>query len=178
MDREEILIENTDKLYGIVLGKFTPPLRPTIKGDAGYEKKSSDFDTLWLLQKIKETTAGVDMKENIYLTLHEQMIISLNTKHSKTESDDNYLKKFNSRLENMNLDGGAHVLCIPQIIGKYLSQCNTAEINTEKEIIKAMCFILGEIKVSNEICYRNKERENIKVGTNTTLLCLTLTNFS
>ena len=54
MDREEILIDNTNKLHGIVIGQCTPPLRSTIKGDAEYEKKSSDFDTLWLLQKNKE----------------------------------------------------------------------------------------------------------------------------
>ena len=29
------------------------------------------------------------------------------------ESDDDFLSKFNSRLENMNMDGGAHVLCSP-----------------------------------------------------------------
>ena len=42
----------------------------------------------------------------------------------------------------MNLDGGAHVLCIPQSIGKELIQCTTAEINAEKERFEAMCFIL------------------------------------
>ena len=42
----------------------------------------------------------------------------------------------------MNLAGDAHVLCSPQIIGKYLSQCTTTEINAEKYIFKAMCFIL------------------------------------
>ena len=54
MDREEILIENKNKLYGIVIVQCTPALRQTIKGDAEYEKKSSDFDTLWLIQKNKE----------------------------------------------------------------------------------------------------------------------------
>ena len=56
--------------------------------------------------------------------------------------DDNYLSRFNSRLEKMNLAGGAHVLCIPQIIDKDLSQCTTAEINTQKEKFKATCFVL------------------------------------
>ena len=56
MDREEVLTENTNKLYGIFIGKFTPPLRSTIKHDAEYGIKSSDFDTLWFLKKIKKTT--------------------------------------------------------------------------------------------------------------------------
>ena len=79
MDQGEILIENTNKLYSIVIGQCTPELRLTIKGDAEYKKKLSDFDTLWLLQKIKKTTVGVDKRANPYLTLHEKMIIFLTT---------------------------------------------------------------------------------------------------
>ena len=136
------MIDNTNKLYGIFIGQCTQALRPTIKGDAKYENKSSDFDTLWLLQKIKKTNAGVDIKSNPALTLHEKIIILLTTNQGQTESNDDYLSKFTSRLENMNLDGGAHVLCSPKIIGKELSQCTTSEINAEKEIFKATCFIL------------------------------------
>ena len=66
-----------------------------IKHDSEYRIKSSDFDTLWLLKKIKKTTAGVDMKANPALTLHEQMLISMTTRQSQSESDDNYLNKFN-----------------------------------------------------------------------------------
>ena len=36
MDTEEVLTENSNKLYGIVIVKCTPPLRPTIKHDAEY----------------------------------------------------------------------------------------------------------------------------------------------
>ena len=46
MDREEVLTENANKLYGIVIGQCTPPLRSTIKHDAEYGIKSSKFDTL------------------------------------------------------------------------------------------------------------------------------------
>ena len=51
------------------------------------------------------------MEANPDLSFHEQMIIFLTTKQGNTESDDDYLSRFNSRLENMNMDGGAHVLC-------------------------------------------------------------------
>ena len=112
MDLKDILIQNTNKLYGIVIGQCTPELISIIKVEAEYKKKSSDFDTLWLLQKVNKTTAGVDMKANTDLRLHEIMIIFLNTKQGQTESNDDYLSRFNSRLENMNPDGGAHVSCI------------------------------------------------------------------
>ena len=111
MDREEILVENTNNLYGIVIRECTPPLISTIKGDAEYEKKSSDFDTLWPRQKIKKTTAGVDMKANPDLTFHEQMIIFLTTNQGLTESDDDYLSRFNSRLEKL-IWLEAHTYCV------------------------------------------------------------------
>ena len=34
MDREEVITENANKLYGIVIGKCTPPLRSKVKHDA------------------------------------------------------------------------------------------------------------------------------------------------
>ena len=73
---------------------------------------------MWLLQKINNTTADVDIKANPDLTLHEQMIVFLTTKQGQTESDDDYLSRFNSSIEIMNLVGGANVLWSPQIIGK------------------------------------------------------------
>ena len=49
----------------------------------------------------------------------------------------------------MILAGGGHILCSPHILGKDMVSCTKMEINTEKERIKAMCFILR----TDEICY-------------------------
>ena len=95
IDREEVLTENSNTFYGRVIGQYMPPLRSIIKGDAGYGKKTSDFDTLWLKIYIKKTTAGVDTKANPTLTLHEKMLIFMTTREGQSESDDNYLKFFN-----------------------------------------------------------------------------------
>ena len=91
MDRKEVLRENANKLHGIVIGQCTPPLRSTIKHDAEYRIKSSNFDTLWFQKNIKKTTAGVDMKANSALTLHEQMLIFMTTRQVQSESDNDYL---------------------------------------------------------------------------------------
>ena len=103
IDRGEVLTENANKLYGIVIGKCTPPLRSTIKGDTEYGGKLSNFDSLRILKKIKKTTAGVDMKANPALTIFEQILIFMTTRQGQSESDDDYLNNFNSRLENMIL---------------------------------------------------------------------------
>ena len=91
------------------------------------------------------------MKANPALTLHEQMIIFMNTRKGQLESDDNYLRKFNSRLENMILAGGGHMLRSPKILGKDMISCTTLKINTEKERFKAMCFILRAEKSATVI---------------------------
>ena len=80
----------------------------------------------------------MDTKANPALTLHEQMLIFVTTIQGQSESDDNYLNKFNSRLENMVLAGIGHMLCSPQILGKDMSSCTTMEINAEKERFNAM----------------------------------------
>ena len=71
----------------------------------------------------------------------------MTTKQGQLESDDEFLNKFNSRLENMILAGGGHILCSPQILGKDMVYCTPMEINTEKERFKAMCFILRADKI-------------------------------
>ena len=73
----------------------------------------------------------------------------MTTRQGQSEKGDNYLNKFNSRLENMILAGGGHILCSPQILGKDMVSFTPMEINTEKERFKALCFILR----ADEICY-------------------------
>ena len=71
----------------------------------------------------------------------------MTTRQGQSETGDNYLNKFNSRLENMILARGGHILCSPQIFGKDMVSCTTMEINKEKERFKAMCFILRADKI-------------------------------
>jgi len=97
LDREELLTGNIVKLYGIIYGQCTPALKSTVKGDVEYAAKSSTFDTLWLLEKLKAITAGVDTKSNPALTLHEQILTFFTMHQGSTESDDNYLTKFSEK---------------------------------------------------------------------------------
>ena len=66
----------------------------------------------------------------------------MTTRKGQSETHDEYLNKFNSRLENMILAAGRHILCSTQILGKDMVSCTPVEINTEKERFKAICFIL------------------------------------
>ena len=141
LDREETLRENINKLYALIMGQCTTALRSVIKGDSDFESKSRDFDALWLLEKVKKISAGVDANANPVLTLHEQLLIFLNIRQGQTESDDNYLTRFNSKAKNLELAGGEHIFCSPTILGKSLDTASPDEIKKENERFRAICFI-------------------------------------
>ena len=140
LDREDVLTENINRLYGIMIGQCTPSLLSTMRGDQDYDSKSRQFDTLWLLNKTKKVTAGVDTKANPALSLHEQLITFFTTRQGQSESDDDYLNRFNARLQNLELAGGKHMMYSPELIG--IENPSGEEIKQERERFKAMCFIL------------------------------------
>ena len=74
LEKDEMLQQNVNKLYAIIIGQCSPALKSALKADGAYTQKSNDFDALWLLKKLKVISAGVDLKENPLLTLHEQTI--------------------------------------------------------------------------------------------------------
>ena len=151
LDHEENLTENTNKLYALIMGQCTTALQSVIKGDSEYEAKSRTYDALWIFEKVKLFSAGVDTKANPVLTLHEQLFSFLTMKQGQSESDDDYLKRFNSRVKNLELAGGAHIFCSPKTLGKDISLASPEEIEAESKRFRAICFLLR----SDE--YRYKE---------------------
>jgi len=59
--------------------------------------------------KIKKISAGVDIKENPALSLHEQLIHFY---------DATSLSRFNSRMKSLEMAGGEHLFCSPQLLRK------------------------------------------------------------
>ena len=74
-------------------------------------------------RKIKTITAGVDSKANPVLILHEHILSLLTMLQGITESEDKYLKIFNSRYKFLELAGGGHIIFSPKILGKTHSRC-------------------------------------------------------
>jgi len=56
------------------------------------------------------------MKANPCLTLHEQLISFLMIQQGATESTENFLSRFNSKLKSLELAGRKHIACSPQIL--------------------------------------------------------------
>jgi len=93
-----------------VLGQCTPGLRASVESDDEYETKSSEFDALWLLEKLKKTMADMNLKANPAVSLHEQSISFFTIRQGANETDYAYMTCFNSRLKSLELSGGEHFL--------------------------------------------------------------------
>lgn len=68
--REAELKSNVDKIYGLVKGQCSSSLKTVIKQDAEYEEENGEQNVLWLLEKLKEVTSGLDTKSNKRSNLH------------------------------------------------------------------------------------------------------------
>jgi len=121
LNRQEILIKNVHKIYGIVIGQCTPTLRSTLKSDNDYNNKSAVFDAKWLLDKLKILMAGVDPKANAAHTLHKQVLTFFNTRQGQNESYDNYLVRFNSRVRVLEMSGGKHIFVSKNVLDKEIN---------------------------------------------------------
>jgi len=157
MSQEEISAENVTKLYVLVIGQCTPALRSSLKAELFYKIKSESSDSLWLLNSLKSASSGMDFKANKALTLHEQLLTFLTTRQGQNKSDDDYLMHFNSRYRNLEMAGGAHVMCSPTLLGKEVHTADPDELSKEVERFKAMCFLLL-LRMSKLIGYKCTSR--------------------
>jgi len=76
----------------------------------------------------KKIMAGIDIKANKALTLHEQLMSFFTIRQGFGESDNDYLLRFNSHFCKMEMAGGEHFMCSPQLLGKELVKANDVEI--------------------------------------------------
>ena len=103
-------------------------MRASLKGEQQYAEKNRSFDAEWLLRTIKKITAGVDSKTNTALSLHEQILMFMTMRQGATESDDEYLTLFNARAQSLELAGGGHIFCSPDILKKAIEYATPEEI--------------------------------------------------
>ena len=94
LDRKMIMKGNIKKLYALVWGQCTQALRSELTGFDEYEINEKKANSLWLLEKIKVVSAGVDATANVVVTYHQQYMSLSYLRQSMTESMEEYLKRF------------------------------------------------------------------------------------
>ena len=137
------LQQNQEKLYAIIWGQLSHAMQEVVKGDDDFVFKDTVFDCIWLLQKCKLISAGVDGKAN----KHYNFVLALSSlcslQQGITESNDSFRKRVDASALTLDLAGGSHVLCSPDlIVAVDENQITAKEINVEVEKMKAMIMFL------------------------------------
>ena len=144
MDRRASLVKNKMALYGLVWGQCTTAFQEVIKGETAFEERDMKYDIIWLLQKCKLITAGLDEKSNVYYTLVTSIKQTFNIFQRENESNDNYRTRFESEAMTLHLVGGKHVMSSPSILKRLYPKNITDENKSQEEHkMKAMVFTMG-----------------------------------
>ena len=109
------LKNNKQSLYGLVWGQLSSGLQESIKGEKGFNKKSSQFDCIWLLEKGKLISSSVDEKANKVFTLLKALTTMCNVRQGQNESNDSFRKRVDAVVVTVTLIGGKKMLYTPEI---------------------------------------------------------------
>ena len=91
------------------------------------------------LEQLRLTTAGIDNKSNKYDNLRKVLRQFLNMRQYETESNDDYVMRFNANAETLKLTAGLGFFASPIIMGK--SNPTDDELLADDEKFRAMCLI-------------------------------------
>ena len=98
--RKFTMKNNISRAYTYVWGQCTPTLQACVRGELDHEEKCDESDLIWLLKTLKKLTAGVDEQANEYLTLYNGIAKLFSMRQFKTETNDAYLDRFNTKSSN------------------------------------------------------------------------------
>jgi len=71
------------------------------------------YNSLWLINKLKFISAGIELKANAVLNLHEQILVFFTTGQGVNETNDEYLVRLNAHCRTLEMLGGEHVFAVP-----------------------------------------------------------------
>ena len=132
---------NMDKLYGVVIGQCSDALLSVLNNNIEYITKDEECDIIWLLEKLKTITLGLDSKSNKRSNLHDALKILVKMQQGPDESDDTYMKRFKANIDTLISAGGRHILCSETIMDKASTNLTDVEIIAEEENFKAMMYL-------------------------------------
>ena len=85
------------------MGQCTSALQEEVNWDPDYISKTTDFDSIWLLQTLQKITVGVNKATNKYFSTFKSMKIFYLTQQSFHESMDEYYTRFDTAKDLVQL---------------------------------------------------------------------------
>jgi hypothetical protein len=104
--RRSVAKQNKTKLYGVIWGQCSPALQSELTGDTDFKEKSSVFDCIWVLQKIKLISAGLDKNTNVYISTFSALKSFYNCRQGKDESMETYHRRFEAATATVIMSKG------------------------------------------------------------------------
>ena len=143
--------------FNIIWGQLTPGLQSMIKAQNAYNDMSVACDCVWLLERIKLESTGIDSKGNPRVTFFFILLRLLNMRQSKTQSNEDYYRQFNEQVSIVELAGGGNIFFNPDVYAKHGSSLydnvdladgdtkvvpSPTGVEEEKERFKAILFLM------------------------------------
>ena len=90
-----------------------------IKAQNAYKDNSVACDCVWLLERIKLESTGIDSKGNPRVTFFLNLLRLINMRQSKTQSNEEYYRQFNKQVSIVELAGGGNIFFNPDVYSKH-----------------------------------------------------------
>jgi Reverse transcriptase (RNA-dependent DNA polymerase) len=107
LKQENILKQNIKLLYSLVWGQCTDTMKQKIEALSNYDDIKSSVDGLKLLKGIETIVYKFNSTQYLPHALHDNIRLFYLTSQSKTQTADEYLKEFNSRIAVIEGCGGS-----------------------------------------------------------------------
>jgi hypothetical protein len=99
------LVENRAKIYSLLIGQCTVPLKDKMKEDADWLNIANKYEHIWLVQLIEKTVLNQSNIKNPYQHVQDKMRAMLKFQQTAGMNNNNYYKKTANRVE-MTLNAG------------------------------------------------------------------------
>ena len=93
------LVENRAKIYSLLIGQCTVPLKDKMKEDADWLDKANKYNHIWLVQLIEKTVLKQTKSKNPYQRVQDGMRAMLNFQQAAGMNNTNYNKTTANRVE-------------------------------------------------------------------------------
>ena len=96
-------MENIIKIYGIIWWQGSPALQNELEGESEYIKKLPTYNLLWLFNKVKMCTSGIDHTSNGYYSAVMAMRTIFWIRQGRDEHIEAYCRRFESSISTSEL---------------------------------------------------------------------------
>ena len=122
------------------------------------------FDSLWLMQKTKNITAGLGVKISKSSSLYHCIRIFLNLRQGENDPNDTFKLRWDNVYETMDLAGGGIILRSDQLVKVDGDQVSSKEIRSILTRSRQCVYLWAPTKIVIVNCWSNWGAETMSAG--------------